>query len=223
MFSTAVAAVLCLLAVTARAQCPLQPLDPTSFNALKTSTGWSKITDALQKVDAAAAQFAKDNVGSGLAVVVTYQDTLVHQSSVGFARANIVPDYNRTIWRIASITKVFTALQLLQLADRDVVHLDSAITDLVPTLTSVPGITLRSLATDERNGARGPTPVPRGRLGLCLHDGANDTGTQQTASVVETQSSSGLFQPRFQFIGACVGKRLWRQKVRTTWHAQLGF
>ena len=159
MFSTAVAAVLCLLTVTARAQCPLQPLDPTSFNALKTSTGWSKITDALQKVDAAAAQFAKDNVGSGLAVVVTYQDTLVHQSSMGYARANIAPDYNRTIWRIASITKVFTALQLLQLADRDLVHLDSAITDLVPTLTSVPGITLRSLAT-QMSGMVREVPLP---------------------------------------------------------------
>merc|ERR1719424_154937 len=154
-------------AATATAQCPLQPIEPPPLETLKSAAAWHKVTAAIAAVEAAVKQFAEKNPGSGIQAIVSYQDNVIQQVSNGIARGSSAPDYNRTVWRIASITKVFTALQLLQLADRNQIQLDAEVHQLLPKLTSTPGVTLRSLAT-QMSGMVREVPLPcRGDASDC--------------------------------------------------------
>ncbi len=73
---------------------------------------------------------------AGAAVVVVHGDRVVYQA--GFGRREVfreVPvDPERTIFRIGSITKVLTAVAVMQLVDRDQVDLDADVNDYLTRL-----------------------------------------------------------------------------------------
>jgi CubicO group peptidase (beta-lactamase class C family) len=115
----------------------------------------SDLSGALSKIDAmAAAELAKDGVGS-VTVGVVSGAKLVWSKSYGFAdMEKKTPADQETVYRIGSITKQFTGLMLLQLAEQGKVALSDPVEKYFPEVNKVQGrlpnappITLVQLAT----------------------------------------------------------------------------
>jgi CubicO group peptidase (beta-lactamase class C family) len=102
----------------------------------------------------AASEFAKDGLGS-LTVGLVSDAGLVWTRSYGLAdMEKKVPATSDTVYRIGSVTKQFTALMLLQLAQDGKVHLSDPVEKYFPEVNKVQGrlpgtppITLIQLAT----------------------------------------------------------------------------
>jgi CubicO group peptidase (beta-lactamase class C family) len=115
----------------------------------------STLEDALQRVDAIADKvFAGWHV-PGLAYGVVLGDRLLHSRGLGTLRIGeeATPTAS-SVFRIASMTKSFTAATVLALRDDGVLRLDDPIADHVPELARVrlpttdsPPITIRHLLT----------------------------------------------------------------------------
>ena len=111
----------------------------------------------------AAAEFAKDGLGS-LTVGLVTDAGLVWTRSYGLAdMEKKVPATSETVYRIGSITKQFTALMLLQLVQDGKVHLSDPVEKYFPEVNKVQGrfpgappITLVQLATHTSGLAREP-------------------------------------------------------------------
>jgi CubicO group peptidase (beta-lactamase class C family) len=119
---------------------------------------------ALVVVDKAyAAEAAARPIGS-MTVGVVDHGKLIWTKSYGLADMEArVPATRRTVYRIGSITKQFTAVALLQLAAQGKVSLDDPAVKYVPELQAVKGfgdaaktVTLLSLATHRAGLAREP-------------------------------------------------------------------
>lgn len=102
----------------------------------------------------AAAAYAREPVGS-LTVGLVREGKLAWTGSYGSAdMATHAPASARTVYRVASVTKQFTALMLLQLVNDGVVTLDDPVARYVPEIARIKGafpgarpITLRQLAS----------------------------------------------------------------------------
>src|ERR687892_2626799 len=82
-----------------------------------------------EKLEAKAARFVKDKRLPGAAVGVIHGDELAWSASIGFAdmARRRAPDTS-TLYRIASITRTFTAAAIVQLRDAGRLDLDDPIT-----------------------------------------------------------------------------------------------
>jgi D-alanyl-D-alanine carboxypeptidase len=99
----------------------------------------------------------------GLSVGLVYKDTLLFQKAYGYADVEQQrPTSPTTSYRIASFSKIFTAIAILQLAEQGKLHLDDRAQQYLPWLTSLHDertarITLRQLLTHtsglDRDGA----------------------------------------------------------------------
>lgn len=93
------------------------------------------VADVADKLEAKAARFVKDKRLPGAAVGVVHGDELVWSAGVGFAD---VPSRRATgtstLYRIASITKTFTAAAIMQLRDAARLDLDDPIAAHLPEL-----------------------------------------------------------------------------------------
>lgn len=90
----------------------------------------------------------------GLVYAVTYQDQILHTKGVGVSSLDGNTPDSRTAFRVASMTKSFTAAAALILRDRNLLNLDKPITEYIPEFRAVrihfpdsPEITLRMLLT----------------------------------------------------------------------------
>jgi CubicO group peptidase (beta-lactamase class C family) len=128
----------------------------------------SPVDAALAAIDARIAEaYGKDNVGSVTAGVVV-GPKLVWTRSYGFAdMGSRKPAGRDSVYRIGSVTKQFTALALLQLAERGKLRLTDPVETHVPELRQVPllrpdqpKITLLQLATMTSGLAREPAGPP---------------------------------------------------------------
>src|SRR5688572_1072192 len=119
-----------------------------------------------------AADFAKDGIG-GVSVGVVSGDALVWTKNYGYADAEAKRVANAdTAYRIGSITKQFTALMLLKLAEEGKVRLTDPVEKHYPAITKVakfhadvPSITLLQLATMTSGLAREPDKMPNHSVG----------------------------------------------------------
>ncbi len=128
------------------------------------------LTDELQQIDSlAAAEFAKDKVG-GLAVGVITSSGKIWTKSYGATGAEVAsaPATHKTVYRIGSITKQFTALMLLQLVQQGKVRLSDPVEKYFPEINrvqgriqSAPPITLVQLATHTAGLAAEPDEVEK--------------------------------------------------------------
>ena len=107
------------------------------------------------KIDALVSEeFAKDGVG-GVTVAVVKGNAVAWAKGYGLADIEArTPASANTVYRIGSITKPFTAVMLLQLAERGVVKLSDPVEKYLPEVNRVKGrpegtapITLEQLAT----------------------------------------------------------------------------
>jgi len=118
--------------------------------------------EGFRLVDSIAeAEFRKDSLGSITVAVVNGRE-LVWQKSYGFTdRQRTQRATPATVYRIASITKQFTAIALLQLVERKAVRLSDPVDQYVPEIRAVRGLvrppSLVQLATMTSGLARDPT------------------------------------------------------------------
>jgi CubicO group peptidase (beta-lactamase class C family) len=98
----------------------------------------SPTAELASKYEAAAASFVKENRLPGAAVGVVHDDELAWSSGVGFADvAERRPCDARTLYRIASITKTFTATAVMQLRDEGALALDDPAVKYLPELRTM--------------------------------------------------------------------------------------
>jgi len=99
------------------------------------------LDEALRKIETTVgADFAKDGVG-GLSIAVVQRDRLIWSRHFGYAESETrrVAD-NDTAYRVGSITKQFTALALLQLAEQGKLRLEDPLEKFVPEIKQVKGL-----------------------------------------------------------------------------------
>jgi CubicO group peptidase (beta-lactamase class C family) len=138
-------------------------------NVLAQSPIPEDVRAAVAKIDAmAAAAYGRDGVG-GLTVGVVWGPRLVWTKSYGMAdMEKQVPASEHTVYRIGSVTKPFTALMLLQLAQAGKVRMSDPVEKYFPEFSKIQGrslkappVTLDHLATMRSGLAREPAdPAP---------------------------------------------------------------
>src|SRR2546430_2010494 len=110
---------------------------------------------AIEQVDAlSAGGLATDNIGN-ITIGIVSDGKLVWTKSYGYADTEKkIPASKDTVYRIASITKQFTALMLLQLVEQGKVRLSDPVEKYLPEVNKLqkrfpnaPPITLIQLAT----------------------------------------------------------------------------
>ncbi len=115
----------------------------------------AKFTRALPRIDSLMADFAARNRVPGIAYGVIVDGTLLHVRALGLREVptRAVVDTS-SVFRIASMTKSFTALAILQLRDAGRIALDTPAETYVPELAGLryptsdaPRITVRHLLT----------------------------------------------------------------------------
>lgn len=106
-----------------------------------------RVVPGLSTMDAlVSAEFAKDSIGSITAGVVRGGD-LVWTRSYGLANMSTQKPADRaTVYRIGSITKMFTATMLLQLVDAGQLRLSDSVARFYPEIIQIPGGMSRAAA-----------------------------------------------------------------------------
>jgi serine-type D-Ala-D-Ala carboxypeptidase/endopeptidase len=160
---------LCLFLVTFAAQAAEDPQRPQSF----------------AKVDEIFADYALDNHIPGLVYGIVSNGKLIHVRGIGVQDLESKrPVTGDTLFRIASMTKAFTALTILKLRDDGKLKLDTPAEAYVPELrgwkyptTDSPRIRVRDLlnhtagfVTDDPWGDR-QTPLPEAEFSKLLREG----------------------------------------------------
>ena len=108
--------------------------------------------DLTERLDEAAASFAAEHHLPGLAFGIVRDGELVHSAGLGEHTSGGSPPDAHTVFRIASMTKSFTAATVLRLRDAGALALDDPIAIHVPELADLraptadsPALTVRHL------------------------------------------------------------------------------
>jgi len=99
------------------------------------------IQAALKQVEALLSKAQSEGI-PGLSAVVVYDQKILWANGFGYADLEErTPATAQTVYRVAGITKPFTATMLMQLRDAGKVHLDSRVTDYMSSyqVTGCPG------------------------------------------------------------------------------------
>ena len=124
---------------------------------------------AIKQIDAlAAAEYENEKLGS-VTIGVVYGSKIIWNRSYGYAdMERKIPATKDTVYRIGSITKMFTALMLLQLVEDGKVHFSDPVEKYFPEINGVEGrspgaspITLIQLATHTSGLATEPDDLPK--------------------------------------------------------------
>jgi CubicO group peptidase (beta-lactamase class C family) len=101
----------------------------------------------VEAVDSlAAAEFARDSIGS-ITIGIVSRGDLVWTKSYGFADMPTRRLANRqTVYRIGSITKMFTGVMLHQLIEKGAVRLSDPVSRFLPEIKTVRGLTASATA-----------------------------------------------------------------------------
>lgn len=105
---------------------------------------------AASKLEKTAASYVHDNRLPGAAVGVVEGDALAWSAGIGFADIGALrpPDGN-TLYRIASITKTFTATAVMRLRDEGRLRLDDPLGAYVPEVGHLRDVTIRRVLSHE--------------------------------------------------------------------------
>lgn len=128
---------------------------PTSLSSGIDATQIDQIAACVSNLDKIASDFAFQHHLPGLAFGVIADGRLIHTGSTGLADLEAqIPAGDRVLFRIASMTKSFTAAAILQLRDAGKLGLDDLVAQYLPETTSLsyptsdsPQLTLRHLLT----------------------------------------------------------------------------
>jgi CubicO group peptidase (beta-lactamase class C family) len=168
--------------------------------------------DGFRLVDSIAdAEFRKDSLGSITVAVVNGRE-LAWAKSYGFTdRQRTRRATPATVYRIASITKQFTAIALMQLVDRKTVRLSDPVDQYVPEIRTVRGLvrppTLVQLATMTSGLAR--DPMDRRKYGNGPVDGWMATlfsALLATEAVSEPSTTYRYSNVGYAILGAAISR-----------------
>src|ERR1039458_891349 len=106
---------------------------------------------AAGAVDDLAATYQRGEGQPGIAYGIVAGGSLAHEGGVGQRWLGGPPPDAGTVFRLASMTKSFTASALLALRDAGLVRLDDPVTDFVPELRGQAGVTPDSPAISLRH------------------------------------------------------------------------
>ena len=185
-------------------------LEPTA-RAQRNLLAWAQ-RDGIRLVDSIAdAEFRKDSLGSITVAVVNGRE-LVWAKSYGFTdRERTQRATPATVYRIASVTKQFTAIALLQLAERKVLRLSDPVDQYVPEIRAVRGLvrppSLVQLATMTSGLAR--DPADRRKSGDGAVDGWMETlfsALPGTEAVSEPGTTYRYSNVGYAILGAAVSR-----------------
>jgi CubicO group peptidase (beta-lactamase class C family) len=117
----------------------------------------SPVAARAAELEAKAASFVKEHRLPGAAVGIVHEDKLVWSTGIGFADLRAKRRASpKTLYRIASITKTFTATAVMQLRDAGKLDLDDPLVDYLPELRKatsafgpVESLTIRRLLSHE--------------------------------------------------------------------------
>ncbi len=100
-----------------------------------------------QQIDAAVGQHVADAEGPGIAAMVIRAGVVVHAKGYGIADLESKRPITRTVpFRLASVTKQFTCMAIMKLAEEGRLSIDDAAVDYLPTLARFGrGVTIRHL------------------------------------------------------------------------------
>ena len=107
--------------------------------------------ESLANIDGIFAEYFQTNVAPGMVYGVAVRGELIHWKAIGDAVIGERQIDRKTPFRVASITKSFTAMALLKLRDRGLINLDAPFVtympDLFPQQIEVFEVTVRQLLT----------------------------------------------------------------------------
>ena len=128
---------------------------------LRAAAGRAPGDDVLiAQVDAVAAHAIEKAGAAGLSIAVARGDRVILDKGYGKADLeNGVPATDASIFRIASVTKQFTAAAILRLAERGKLSIDDEFTQYVDFPTQGKTVTIRHLLT-HTSGIKSYTDVP---------------------------------------------------------------
>ena len=106
---------------------------------------------AAAAADEVVASYQRGEGQPAVAYGIVAGGSLAHAGGVGESWLGGPPPGADTVFRIASMTKSFTASAVLALRDSGVLRLDDPVTDFVPELRGQPGVTADSPAISLRH------------------------------------------------------------------------
>jgi CubicO group peptidase (beta-lactamase class C family) len=186
------------------------------------------VNDVAGKLAERVAAFVKKERLPGAAAGIVVDDSLAWSTGYGYADIEASrPHDARTLFRIASITKTFTATAIMQLRDEGKLHLDDPAVAFLPELrdaTSAFGmietVTLRRMLSHE-SGLMGDPPGAR-----WFHDvyeaepAANLAKGAQIATMIPPSIQQKYSNLAFQLLGEIVA-RLDGRPYRDAIHARI--
>ncbi|MCA9924843.1 MAG: beta-lactamase family protein [Anaerolineales bacterium] len=111
----------------------------------------TNINNTIQELmDAALYEAHVQEQLPGISAIITHRQEIVWSKSYGYTNLGTKKEADSdTIYHIGSVTKIFTAIMLMQLRDRGKLQLDDPLDKFLPELkkVSLPSITLRHLAS----------------------------------------------------------------------------
>ena len=167
-----------------------------------------------KKYEALAAQFVKEHRLPGAAVGVVHEGSLVWSKGIGFAdvakRRAASP---QGLYRIASITKTFTAALVMQLRDEGKLTLDDPVVQYLPELKKVKsafgpveGVTLRRLLSHE-SGLQSEPPGTDWSLVRYENEAAKNLArAKEIATTVPPNSQWKYSNLGYQLLGEVVAR-----------------
>lgn len=101
---------------------------------------------AAAKIDAAAERFISEGSAPGVSVAVVRRGRLVYAKGYGLENIETnSPATAATVFRIGSISKMFTAAAIMHLTRDGRISLDDPVGKYIPELTTAPSLTVRML------------------------------------------------------------------------------
>ncbi|MGD9720693.1 MAG: serine hydrolase domain-containing protein [Pirellulales bacterium] len=112
-------------------------------------------SELTAQIDATVSKVMEDERVPGVSVAIAIDGQLVYEHGYGLADLeNNVPATPQTIYRLASISKMFTATAAMQLAEQGKLDLDAPIQKYVPSFPEKEGVVTAELLLKHQSGIR---------------------------------------------------------------------
>ena len=174
----------------------------------------SAVAQVAAQLEAKAASFVKENRLPGAAVGVVHENKLVWSKGIGFADVKKKRHADtKTLYRIASITKTFTATAVMQLRDKGKLALDDSLVTYLPELVSarsafgpIEGLTIRRLLSHE-SGLQSEPPDADFSLVLYESEAANNLARAADISLTVPPNTQWKYSNLgYQLLGELVAR-----------------
>jgi CubicO group peptidase (beta-lactamase class C family) len=172
------------------------------------------VAQVAPQLEAKAASFVKENRLPGAAVGVVHENKLVWSKGIGFADVKKKRRADpKTLYRIASITKTFTATAVMQLRDEGKLGLDDPLVSYLPELASarsafgpIEGLTIRRLLSHE-SGLQSEPPDADFSLVLYESEAANNLARAADISLTVPPNTQWKYSNLgYQLLGELVAR-----------------